>query len=180
MRANAMKKTVSANSPQRLQRSARKLDRKAALDQQARGLSTSEIAQLQQVHVSTVRRFMDRMKPEQAAIEDFKNGRADVLARIQSKSLDLQERIIESFDDGILSALTAHQKSGLLLSCNAIFGTTHDKERLERGKTTANIGLVARLMGEAFRTAHTSTQGQREEAAALEADEEGAHDASPS
>jgi IS30 family transposase len=145
-----MKRRSKIPGGERPQRSARKLDRKAALDQQARGLSTREIAQLQGVAASTVRRFMDRMKPEQAAVEEFKNGRADVLARIQGKSLELQERILESIDDRLLNALTPHQKSGLLLSTNTVFGTTYDKERLERGKSTQNVGVVARIMGEAL------------------------------
>ena len=66
----------------------------------------------------------------------------------------MQARLLDQMDDCLLSALTPHQKSGLLLSTNTIFGTTYDKERLERGKTTANVGIVARMMGEAVVTAH--------------------------
>ncbi|MBA5870902.1 MAG: hypothetical protein GDA68_13045 [Nitrospira sp. CR2.1] len=131
-------------------RKARKLDRKAALDQRARGLSTTEIANIQCVAASTVRRFMDRMKPELAAVEEFKSGRADALARIQGKSLDLQERIIDSMTDHVLETLAPHQKNGLLMSVNTVFGTAYDKERLERGKSTQNIGLIAKMMGDSL------------------------------
>lgn len=148
------KKVATITHDKRLQRSARKLNRKAALDQRARGLSMGEIAALQGVATSTVRRFMERMKPEQAAVEEFKNGRADVLARIQSKSLDLQERIIDTMDDGVVAALLPHQKSGLLQALNAQAGTLFDKERLERGKTTQNVGLIAKMMGDALDQAH--------------------------
>ncbi len=155
-----MKKVTNDGHGQRPQRPARKLDRQAALDQRSRGLSTPEIATLQGVAPSTVRRFMDRMKPELAAVEEFKNGRADVLARIQGKSLDLQERIIDSMDDRVLDALTPHQKSGLLISTNTIFGTTYDKERLEKGKSTNNVSVIGRLLGDSVRGAHKRQAAQ--------------------
>lgn len=138
-----------APSAQRLERSARKLNRKAALEQKARGLSNPEIASLQGVAVSTVRRFMERMKPEEAAITEFKQGRADVLARIQAKSLELQERIIDSLGDGVVDALAPHQKSALLHSLNTVAGTLYDKERLERGQSTSNLAVMGRIMGQA-------------------------------
>lgn len=145
-----MKNDRPKSKTERLQRSARKLDRKAALEQRARGLSNPEIAGLQGVAASTVRRFMDRMEPELAAVEEFKSGRADALARIQGKSLDLQERIIDSMTDHVLDTLAPHQKNGLLMSVNTVFGTAYDKERLERGKSTQNIGLIAKMMGDSL------------------------------
>jgi hypothetical protein len=151
--------------PQRRSRSARKLDRQTALEQKARGLSNGEIASLQQVNISTVRRFMDRMQPELGAVEDFKNGRANVLARIQSKALDVQERLIDSLgEERVLTALTPSQKSALLFSTNTVFGTLFDKERLETGKSTQNHSVIARMMGDAVRTAHAD-QAQAGEAA---------------
>lgn len=149
-----MKKARVKSPGQRPQRSARKLDRKAALEQRARGLSNKEIAGLQDVATSTVRRFLDRMEPERAAVEEFKSGRADALARIQGKALDLQERLIDSIDDGVLQTLLPHQKNGLLVSVNTVFGTAYDKERMERGKSTQNVGVLARIMGKALDTAY--------------------------
>ena len=167
-----MKKATTATNSQCPQRSARKLDRQAAIDQHARGLSTTEIASLQGVAPSTVRRFMERMKPEQAAVEDFKNGRADVLARIQAKSLGLQERILDTMNDGVVSALAPHQKSALLHSLNAQAGTLYDKERLERGQSTHNHSVLHKMMGAAFEAAHkgsgTDTQAEEFEEPAAE------------
>jgi len=163
-----MKKAPVKSAGQRPQRSARKLDRKAALEQRARGLSNREIAGLQDVATSTVRRFLERMEPERAAVEEFKSGRADALARIQGKALDLQERLIDSIDDGVLQTLLPHQKNGLLVSVNTVFGTAYDKERLERGKSTSNVGVLARIMGSALDMAH---KGPVAEAAAEEIEE---------
>lgn len=94
------------------------------------------------------------MRPELAAVEEFKKTRSDVFARLGAKSLDLQERIIDTMDDGIVGALTPSQKSGMLIALNAQSGTIYDKERLERGQSTANVSLIGRMMGSALDLAH--------------------------
>ena len=148
---NRQKSTVPAECPQRR---ARKLDREAALEQRARGLSNTEIAVLQRVDRSTVRRFLTRTKPELQALEGFKRGRADVLARLQAKSLMTQELILDALaKDGVVDALTPHQKGTLLYSLNAQAGTLYDKERLEVGKSTLNLSSLAQVMRQAFEDA---------------------------
>jgi hypothetical protein len=126
------------------------LDRKAALEQRGRGLSNVEIAALQGVDRSTVRRFFAHTEPERQAVEGFKRGRADVLVRLQMKSLDAQERVLDLLNDEVLIALTPHQKAGLLQSLNAQAGTLYDKERLEVGKSTANVSSLGEIMRQAF------------------------------
>lgn len=125
---------------------ARKIDRKKVLDLHARGFTAPEIAQQQGVAHSTVWRFLERMKPELGAVEAFKKGRADVFARIQAKSLDTQERIIDTLDDVSLGALTPSQKSGLIIALNAQAGTLFDKERLERGQSSHNVSIITAML----------------------------------
>lgn len=125
---------------------ARKLNRTKVLDLHARGFSAPEIAQQQGVNHSTVWRFLERMKPELGAVEAFKKGRADVFARIQAKSLDTQERIIDTLDDELLRALTPSQKSGLIIALNAQAGTLFDKERLERGQSSHNVSIITAML----------------------------------
>jgi hypothetical protein len=120
------------------------------LEQRARGLTNVEIAALQGVDRSTVRRFLARMEPELEAVEGFKRGRADVLARLQIKSLDAQERLLDSLTDEVLGALTVHQKSVLLNSLNVQAGTLYDKERLEAGKSTLNVSSLGEIMCQVF------------------------------
>lgn len=127
----------------------RKLDQKRVLDLHARGFSAQEIAKQQQVAHSTVWRFLERMKPEIGAVEEFKKNRADVLARIQAKSLDAQERILDTLDDGLLSALTPSQKSAMLIALNAQNGTLYDKERLERGQSSHNLAILTAMLDDA-------------------------------
>lgn len=125
---------------------ARKLDRPKALQQAARGMSNPEIAKQQGVASSTVFRFMQRMRPEQQAVELFKTGRADVLARLQAKSLDAQERILDTLDDGVVEALTPSQKCGMLTALTIAGGTAFDKERLERGQSTSNQSVMTTML----------------------------------
>jgi IS30 family transposase len=134
----------------RTQRTARRLDRAKALEQANRGLSNPEIAKQQGVAPSTVFRFMQRQGPERHAVKQFRAGRADVLARLQVKSLDAQERILETLNDAVIGALTPSQKTGLLMALNAQHGTLFDKERLETGQSTQNHAVLAKLMAEAL------------------------------
>jgi len=132
-------------STERTKRASRKLNRARALEQASRGLSNPEIARQQGVNKSTVFRFMQREKPQRQAVELFKLRRADILARIQAKSLDVQEQILDTLDD-VVSALTPSQKSGLIMSLNAQHGTAFDKERLQRGQSTSNQSIISRLV----------------------------------
>lgn len=127
----------------------RKLDQKKVLDMHARGFSAPEIAQQQGVAHSTVWRFLERMKPEIGAVEEFKRTRPDVLARIQAKSLDAQERILDTLGEGLVAALTPSQKSSMLIALNAQHGTLFDKERMERGQSVQNISVISRMINSA-------------------------------
>ena len=133
----------------RTQRTARRLDRKKAAELANRGMTNPEIAKITGVASSTVYRFLSQTIPEREALEHFKAGRADVFASLSLKSLELQEKIVETFDDRIISALTPSQKSGLLMTLNVQAGTLFDKERLERGKSTNNISILGKLIMDA-------------------------------
>lgn len=110
-----------------------------------------DIAKRLGVTTGAVYKFLDKATPEHQALEAFKNNRANVFADLQSKAIDLQRKLIESFyEDGVLVALTPQQKTGLMMSLNAVSGTIYDKERLELGKSTQNVGLIARMMGDSL------------------------------
>jgi hypothetical protein len=70
---------------ERKEGAARKLDRKAALEQHARALSIGEISILQGVNPSTVWRFLDRSAPQRQALEEFKRGRGNEFATLASE-----------------------------------------------------------------------------------------------
>ncbi len=136
---------------QRIQRKARKLDRRKAIELHAKGLSTQEIAQHQGVAPSTVWRFLERTKPEQQALERFKSVRADEMANLQGKAVQVQHLALDRMraelsDDAIANALSPSQKAGYLNAATIAGGTAFDKERLERGESTQNISTLSRMI----------------------------------
>jgi hypothetical protein len=135
-------------------RSARKLDDQKVLALARAGVPAVDIAKHQGVQRTTVWRFLQQHKESISRVEIFKANRADLLADLQGDAMDLQKRIIATFDDGMLSALKPGEKTGLLMALNATHGTTFDKERLERGQSTQNVSLIGKMMGSALDSAH--------------------------
>ena len=130
----------------RTQRTARKLDRVKAVELAGQGMSTADIAQHQGVAPSTVFRFLQQTKPDRYALEVFKKERRDVFARLAAKSLDLQDRIVDTFDDRIITALKPHEKGPCSTRSTFKPGTLYDKERLERGQSTQNLSILGKLL----------------------------------
>jgi IS30 family transposase len=129
-------------------RSSRKIDEEKVTQLHQQGVPMRDIAKHQGVYPSTISRFLARTKPELEAIEDFKTHRGDVLANLQRKSVNVQERILDSIDDGVIGALNAHQKSGMMMALNTVTGTMYDKERLERGQSTQNVSVYTKLLND--------------------------------
>lgn len=140
----------------RTQRTARKLDRAKVVALAEQGMSTADIAQHQGVAPSTVFRFLQQTKPERQALEVFKKERGDVFARLAAKSLDLQERVLDTYDNRLIAALKPHEKGSLLHALNIQAGTLYDKERLERGKSTENVSILGKLITAAEATLGTA------------------------
>lgn len=139
-----------------------KLDGDRVLAQAKAGISRRDIARDQGVGSSTIQRFLNKIQPENQAVEQFKAHRADILARLQGKSLALQERIIESLEkDSVFDGLTANQKQGLLHALTVVGGTAFDKERLERGQSTANISTISRMIDGQVSTLYKRTAPQQ-------------------
>lgn len=144
------------------QRIARKLNRRIALSQARRGFNQSEIARQQGVDQSTVNRFMAKMAPEIHGVALFKVHRADTLARLQAKSHQLQEEIMDSLNrDGIIASLKAGEKTGLLMALNATAGTLFDKERLERGQSTSNQSIITSMLNTTVKTLYVETPAKK-------------------
>lgn len=139
-------------------RPARKINEQKVKELHAKGLNTSEIARHQGVNQSTVWRFLDRTEPDRQALERFKAGRADAFADLQAKAISVQHKIIESIqrdvDNGVSEAWTANEKGRLLDALNTVQGTIFDKERLERGESTANVSTVSRMVDASVSSLH--------------------------
>lgn len=124
------------------------LDRLKA--QHSKGKTTRELGQEYGVAHTTIQRWLDQHAQQQRGVQQYKANRADILARVQSKSIMLQEELIEDLlRDRLSGALKAHQKTGLLIALNTIHGTLYDKERLETGQSTQNHSIVAKMLSSA-------------------------------
>lgn len=134
-----------------------KLDDEKVLAMAKAGVSIQDIAQHQGVADTTVWRFLKAHQGELQAIDIYKAHRADLYAGVQLKALDVQERILSTLTDGVLLAAKPTEKAMILNAVNNVFGTIFDKERLERGQSTANVSLIGKMMGGAFESAHKST-----------------------
>lgn len=152
-----MKRSKARPCGQRTQRKPRKLDRKKVLALQARGFTTPEIAKQQGVAPSTVWRFLQQTEPERVALEQFKSQRADQLAKLQGKAIKVQHLALDRLradlqDDRLSSALSPTAKTQYLNAATVAGGTSFDKERLERGQSTANISTITKMIN-----AHVTT-----------------------
>jgi|CXWL01.1.fsa_nt_gi IS30 family transposase len=146
-----MKPRPEDSCGQRTQRKARKLDRKKVVELRTKNLSVEEIAKHQGVAPSTVWRFLQRTAPERQALETFKSNRADELANLQGKAMDVQHRVLDCIaadlqDEAIAGALSPSQKTQYLNAAAMVGGISFDKERLERGESTSNVSLVSRMI----------------------------------
>ena len=118
--------------------------------QHTKGKTTRELGQEYGVAHTTIQRWLDQHAQQQRGVQQYKANRADILARVQSKSIMLQEELIDDLlGDRLSGALKPHQKTGLLIALNTIHGTLYDKERLETGQSTQNHSIVAKMLSSA-------------------------------
>lgn len=137
--------------PQNPKRIRTKLPKAKVMQMAKAGLSTYQIAKVVgTANQSTIHRFLKKIEPERQAVEAFKSTRAEVLATLQAKNLTIQDKILDKLDDdGLLSALSPSQMSGIVFALNSQHGTLFDKERLERGQSSQNISVVSRMIDSA-------------------------------
>jgi len=104
--------------------------------------SPTDISRKTGYNRGTVTRYLKIIKENQNVTNSFKGVRADILAREQLDNLRLQQMIKETWTLNTLSDLTETEKRGLFTALGLDFAQKYDKERLERGKSTANISYV--------------------------------------
>ena len=93
-----------------------------------KGLSNQEVADLVGCSKENVRNRLDACGYNPERLKNFSRNRADVFAHIQSQ-------LLNSLSPDAINAMLPHHR---VLSSAILY----DKERLERGKSTANINVV--------------------------------------
>jgi|CXWL01.1.fsa_nt_gi IS30 family transposase len=140
---------------------ARKIDRAKVADLAQQGLGVMDIAVHQGVHHSTISRYLARLSLEGRTLKEFTERRADALALVHAKALQVQDILLDHIEGEvsnkeILNTLSGHQKVAYLNAAAVVGGVAYDKYRLEVGKSTENVGLLTRIISEAHNTLFTS------------------------
>jgi len=97
-------------------------------------LTQDQIAKLHDVERSTVSKVLARYGLEKRNIDDYINNRPEILA-------GLQDKILQSITIDDIKKAPAAQRT-------MMYGILYDKERLERGQSTDNIGVIGKLIHE--------------------------------
>ena len=117
------------------------------------GESIASLAKQEGVGYGAMYHFLHRIRPELKKVADYLPVRADLFAMLSLKAMNLQDKLIDYFShDSVIDSLTPNERVNLIHAMNASSGIYYDKERLERGKTTANVGALVRFIGEAHAT----------------------------
>lgn len=124
----------------------RKFDPNKVKQLAALGVSDPDIAKHQGVSQPSIWRFLSKTRQDYQRIKQFKEHRADLLAALQGQCHDVQTRILQTLDDGVIATLKTSEKTGLLMALNATAGTMFDKERLERGQSTSNQSIITSML----------------------------------
>lgn len=106
------------------------------------GNSLCLIAKDQGVYPSTIMRYLNSIGLNNQELEQYKKHRPDVKALIGMKGEDVILRTLDTYSQETIEAMPHAGKNGLLMACNAIVGTRHQEERLERGLATGHLVSV--------------------------------------
>jgi len=128
----------------------RKLNPVVVRRELAQGKLASEIAKEQGVARQSVYAVIHEIERNKAQIEKFRENRADILASLQQQNQRIQAKVLDALEEqvsteGFTSDTTANQKTSILHSLTVAAGIQLDKERLERGESTANVSVISKI-----------------------------------
>jgi len=114
-------------------------DQSKAIDLAQKGVNQHDIAAALNLHVNTIHRYLARVKPEIAKIEDFNNQTGNVLSLTLARCCSILDRLLIHYDDeDVIGGLTAAEKERLLTRVAVTLGITFDKVRIATGQATSH------------------------------------------
>ncbi len=117
-----------------------------AVELAEKGVNQHDIASALHVHVNTVHRYLQRIKPEMAQVQTFKDQTGNVLALTLSRCCSVLDRLLIHYDDeDALSGLSESEKERVLGKIAITLGILFDKWRLHEGKSTVNASHQIQL-----------------------------------
>ena len=114
-----------------------------------KGVSQKDIATIEGVGLTSINSYLKKVKDGHKAVDAFRSLRADAFTRVQYMSATLQERLLLSFlnmSDTDFAQIAVSTKGSLMDISARVGGIAFDKERLETGKSTANIATLAGII----------------------------------
>ena len=130
------------------------LDTGKVLHGLAVGKSQEAIAKDCGVHQTTVGRFLAKIRPHFADLQQFSHHRGDVLSYLHTQSLSLQEKALMLLhqemdkeverrqDKAVKPMLKIHDLLYILRGSGMNQANLYDRMRLESGLSTQNVGLA--------------------------------------
>ena len=114
-------------------------DQSKALDLAQKGVNQHDIAMALHVHVNTIHRYLQRIKPELAQIQTFNDQTGNVLALTLARCCSILDRLLIHYDnEDVIGGLTATEKERLLTRVAVTLGITFDKVRIATGQATSH------------------------------------------
>jgi len=114
-------------------------DQSKAIALAKKGVSHKDIASVVGVSRNTVQAYLQRIRPEMAALSTFREHLGDSLALTLAKCINLEDKLLDALnDEQVLATLTTAEKERLLGRLTIAKGVTYDKWRLETGKATSH------------------------------------------
>ena len=126
-------------------RKLRKIDPNKVKSLALLGVAPSDIAKNQNVHPSTITRYLDKININNTALEAFKKNKLNCFGVNQLKALAVKDRVWDWYleiDKSQFAALTDTAKTGIANAANISLGTTFDKEQVLSGKPTNIIAYI--------------------------------------
>ena len=103
------------------------------------GLSYRNAARLAGVSKDTAVKYLRQWGLDKVNVEQFRASRADIMAGVQAEIGKAMFGVVSQLTKEEIAALDARQKGALLRDLATSCGIAYDKERLEKGQSTANI-----------------------------------------
>jgi transcriptional regulator with XRE-family HTH domain len=124
-----------------------KLDTEKVNQLLTQDLTQREIAAIQNVHPSTITRYLQSLS--QTEIQQYRLNRINKLVEDQLHAKALHRRAIKYYldmEDSQFKAIPEDKKIGILNASNVSAAVSYDKERLEAGLSTNNTLVDVRML----------------------------------
>lgn len=122
----------------------RHYNRKRVVTLAQAGIPPALIAKDQDVAISTITRYLDKIKPQLGEIKRYTNSRADALALSQLKLQALSDAILDEWikDPAKLTSQDIRLQKEVLVAVQGAKTYEYNSERLERGQSTSNQAMI--------------------------------------